>query len=149
MTNTINDDRSNMRNQSKYISIIMCVLMMVIVVCGVMGTSMEVYADSNIPSVTVTLQSGDGSGSPVVIHSRDNGRYYGESTNGGGVEKGQFYMYNNQLWFRFPDCPGTFSAPGDGQVFVGWKIMGKGVNLIAGDHYQIIFEVDNYFIDDI
>ena len=135
MTNTINDDRSNMRNQSKYISIIMCVLMMVIVVCGVMGTSMEVYANSNIPNITVTLQPGDGSGDDVTLNSTDN--YYGESYNGAGVVNGQFYMSNSQLWFRFPDCPGTFSAPGDGQIFVGWKIMGKGVNLIAGDQYQI------------
>jgi len=100
-------------------------------------SSMRVYADDNIADVTITLQPGDGSGSPVVIHSRDNGSYYGESTNGAGVGNGQFYMYNSQLWFRFPDCPGTFSAPGDGQIFVGWKIAGKGVNLIAGNQYQI------------
>lgn len=82
--------------------------------------SMTVYANGDIAGYSIILQPGDGSGSPISIHSRDDGRYYGESSNGSGVGNGQFFTMDGEIWFRCPDCPDSFTPP-DGKVFAGWN----------------------------
>jgi len=82
--------------------------------------SLQVYANSEIPVYSITLQPGDGTGTSIVISSRDDGRYYGESNNGAGVGNGQFFAMNGEIWFKCPDCPDSFTAP-DGKIFVGWN----------------------------
>ena len=74
---------------------------------------------SNIPEVTVTLLPGVGTGDPIIISSLDEGRYYGESISSNFVEDGQFFTYNGELYFMFPNCPDSFTAP-DGYLFDKW-----------------------------
>lgn len=85
---------------------------------------------------TVTLTAGDGSGSDVTLNSTDN--YYGESDNGGGVPNGQFLTMDSQLWFKIPDCPGSFTAP-SGKVFTGWDL--NGDDWTPGNYLQISGDV--------
>ena len=89
---------------------------------------------------TVTLKAGeDGLGSDITYNRADD--YYGTSLNGGDVPKGEFYTMNSQLWFRAPDCPGSFSALG-GMVFAGWSTNGgQDNNLSPGSHYPISGDV--------
>ena len=82
-------------------------------------------ADGEIPAVTVTQLPGEGTGVAISLFSRDH--YYGESSNGNGVGLGQFFTMDGALWFKVPDCPDSFSAPG-GHLFDGWD---DGV-IIAG-----------------
>ena len=67
---------------------------------------------------TITLKPGRGSGSDIVIDSGDQSLYASDWTSAAG---GQFWFEGSELWFRFPDCPGSFTAPGS-EVFLGWSI---------------------------
>lgn len=87
--------------------------------------SLQVYANSEIPGYSITLQPGDGTGTSIVISSRDDGRYFGTSSNGGDVGNGQFFTMNAELWFKYPDCPDSFTAP-DGYLFDGWDSSDPG-----------------------
>ena len=93
------------------------ILFLILALCCIPATAL---ADTDIPKRTITLQPGDGTGSPVTISSHDEGRYYGESSNGSSVGEGQFFLRDGELWFRAPGCPDTFKAPG-GYVFWGWN----------------------------
>ena len=100
----------------------------------VMLTATYEASDSpDIPRCRVYLQSGSGSGADVTLFSLEPGRYYGYSGDGAGAQKGQFYHDGTDLWFRAPDCPGSFAGP-DETVFVGWSTDGGGrVTLSPGN----------------
>ncbi|MBR2789060.1 MAG: hypothetical protein IKD70_00375 [Eggerthellaceae bacterium] len=97
--------------------LIPAILFLIVALCCIPATA---FANTDIPAVTITLQAGDGTGSPITISSRDEGRYYGESPNGLGVGEGQFFLMDGELWFCAPGCPNTFKAP-DGYVFLRWN----------------------------
>ena len=85
-------------------------------------------------AITVTLKPGRGSGSDIVIYSEDRSLY---ATDVASAANGQFWEEGTKLWFRFPDCPGSFTAPGD-DVFLGWTIDSEdGATLSPGTQYQI------------
>ena len=92
------------------------ILFLILALCCIPATAL---ANTDIPKRTITLQPGDGTGSPVTISSHDEGRYYGTSSNGSGVGEGQFYLMDGELWFCAPGCPDTFEAP-SGYVFGSW-----------------------------
>ena len=81
--------------------------------------------NNDIENFTITLMPGDGTGSTITINSHDDGRYFGTSSNGGDVGNGQFFTMNGELWFKFPDCPDSFTAP-DGYLFDGWDSSDPG-----------------------
>nr|MCR5432996.1 leucine-rich repeat domain-containing protein [Bacteroidaceae bacterium] len=83
---------------------------------------------------TVTLTPGRGSGSDIVINS---GFSANMAANRSSATRGQFWFEGDQLWFKFPDCPGSFTARGD-DVFLGWTIDSEdGATLSPGTQYQI------------
>ncbi len=100
-------------------------LLLLVMLCSI-GAWAQTY--------TVTLEAGDGSGANVTLNSTDD--FYNTTTNWSDVPNGKFYMEGDKLWFKFPDCPVTFTAPGDGRIFIGWKI-NDGDPLSAGTYYPI------------
>ena len=90
---------------------------------------------------TVTLTPGRGSGSDIVINS---GFSANMAANRSSATRGQFWWEGDQLWFKFPDCPGSFTARGD-DVFLGWTIDSEdGAKLSPGTQYQISKELTLY-----
>ncbi|MBQ7181126.1 MAG: leucine-rich repeat domain-containing protein [Bacteroidaceae bacterium] len=76
-------------------------------------------AQTALMAYTVTLQSGSrGEGSDIVINTPDPA---GLPTSQSGVGNGQFWMEGEQLWYKFPDCPASFTAPA-GEILLGWYI---------------------------
>ena len=92
-------------------------------------------------AITITLKPGRGSGSDIVIYSEDRSLY---ATDVASAANGQFWEEGTKLWFRFPDCPGSFTARGD-DVFLGWTIDSEdGATLSPGTQYQISKELTLY-----
>ena len=92
-------------------------------------------------AITVTLKPGRGSGSDIVINS---GFSANMAANRSSATRGQFWWEGDQLWFKFPDCPGSFTARGD-DVFLGWTIDSEdGAKLSPGTQYQISKELTLY-----
>lgn len=92
----------------------------------VMLMSVTVWAQT----YTVTLKAGTGTGDDVVISNADP-ENVAESFHSAG--RGQFYQEGDGWGFRFPDCPGSFTAPTD-QVFYGWDAGSPGgFRLLSSD----------------
>ena len=90
---------------------------------------------------TVTLTPGRGSGSDIVINS---GFSANMAANRSSATRGQFWWEGSDLWFKLPDCPGSFTARGD-DVFLGWTIDSEdGATLSPGTQYQISKELTLY-----
>lgn len=76
-------------------------------------------AQTALWAYTVTLKAGSrGTGSDIVINSGDEANM---AANQGSAAHGQFWMEGDQLWFRFPDCPASFTAP-EGEILLGWYV---------------------------
>ena len=69
-----------------------------------------------VGAYTVTLTAGEGTGADIIIDSADPANM-AESMN--TARDGQFWMEGEQLWFKTPGCPDSFTAPG-GYWFDGW-----------------------------
>ncbi len=83
---------------------------------------------------TITLKAGRGSGSDIVINSKDRSLY---ATDVASAANGQFWEEGTMLWFRFPDCPGSFTAPGS-DILLGWNVDSEnGPRLSPGTRYPI------------
>lgn len=65
---------------------------------------------------TVTLKAGDGSGDDVTISNADAANVATQSA----AKNGQFWQEGDQWWFKFPNCPSTFSSPDAEKVLLGW-----------------------------
>lgn len=70
----------------------------------------------------VTLKPGQGEGSVIVLDSEDPAL---QATDINQAAKGQFGKQGERLWFRFPFCPGSFTAP-EGEFFCGWYMNEEG-----------------------
>ena len=80
---------------------------------------------------TVTLKAGDGTGIDVTISNSDAANVAYPASNG------QFWLESSGWWFKFPDCPSSFTAPEDELIFAGWKVNGQGATLSPGTLYPI------------
>ena len=77
-------------------------------------TAQTAWAQTNY---TVTLKAGDGTGADVTISSAEEANVAASQS---AASKGQFWREGDKLWFKFPDCPNSFSAP-SGSFFVKWN----------------------------
>ncbi len=85
-------------------------------------------------AITVTLKPGRGSGSDIVIDSEVSGNMASDWRSAAG---GQFWFEGEQLYFKFPSCPGSYTVPGD-DIFIGWSIDSEdGSALSPGSILQI------------
>ena len=85
-------------------------------------------------AITVTLKPGRGSGSDIVINSEVSGNMAADWTSAAG---GQFWLEGKQLWFKIPDCPGSFTSPGT-EVFKEWCLDSEdGSAIYPGAAYPI------------
>ena len=66
---------------------------------------------------TVTLKAGDGTGDDIIISSAVAANV---AANQSSASNGQFWWEGSDLWFKYPDCPASFSPP-EGQMFNGWN----------------------------
>ena len=73
-------------------------------------------------SLVVTLKAGDGTGADIVIDSSVEANM-AESQS--AARNGQFFMDGSTLYYKLPNCPNSFTAPG-GSIFVGWSWEGTG-----------------------
>ena len=78
---------------------------------------------------TVTLYAGEGDGDCIVISSADPANV---AANQLLASNGQFWWEEDKLWFKFPNCPASFSPP-DGKIFYGWN----DISLAPGTIYQV------------
>ena len=77
-------------------------------------TAQTAWAQTNY---TVTLKAGDGTGADVTISSAEEANVAASQS---AASNGQFWREGDKLWFKFPDCPNSFSAP-SGSFFVKWN----------------------------
>jgi len=67
---------------------------------------------------TVTLKSGDGTGSDITISS---GNPDNVASDWHSAQGGQFYEEDGTVFFKIPGKPQPFTAPSDDMVFTGWN----------------------------
>jgi hypothetical protein len=83
--------------------------MTLVLVLSAMGAGAQTY--------TVTLKAGAGTGEDVTI---SNNVAANVATSQSAAQKGQFWQEGDQWWFKYPNCPSTFSSPDEEKVFMGW-----------------------------
>ena len=92
-------------------------------------------------AITVTLKPGRGSGSDIVIDSDEPANMASDWRSAAG---GQFWLEESKLWFKFPDCPGSFTAPGS-KIFKKWAIDSEdGSTFSPGNVYPISKDLTLY-----
>ena len=85
-------------------------------------------------AITVTLKPGRGSGSDIVIYSEIEANMAASMSS---AANGQFWLEGSELWFNFPDCPSSFTAPVD-EVLIGWTVDSEdGSTCSPGTQYHI------------
>ena len=75
-------------------------------------------AQTALWAITVTLKPGRGEGSDIVIDSSVEEHM---AANQSSAANGQFWTEGDKLWFKFPDCPASFTAP-EGEILLGWYV---------------------------
>ena len=97
---------------------VMAILTAVLMVAAMIPVmAAPVFADDVIPEYTVTLDPGNGAGQQIIIKSSEEGRIATEPRLQGN---GMFFWLYPHMYYRYPDLPGSFSAP-DGTKFLGWE----------------------------
>ena len=80
-------------------------------------TLTSTYEEIPATVYTVTLKAGAGTGDNVIIRSSDEGRM---AQNWASAQNGQFWYEGGKgFWFKYPDCPASFTTPSD-SYFAGW-----------------------------
>ena len=88
-------------------------------------------AQTALWAYTVTLKPGRGTGSVIVLDSEDPTL---QATDNDHPAEGQFFMEEGKLWFRFPSCPSSFTAP-TGEEFKGWYINAEDGDAVTDGFY--------------
>jgi hypothetical protein len=83
--------------------------MTLVLMLSAMGAGAQTY--------TLTLKAGAGTGSDVTISNADAANV---ATSQSAAHNGQFWQEGDQWWFKYPDCPSTFSSPDEEKILVGW-----------------------------
>ena len=98
------------------------VLSMILVSILLFTSMIPVNAFADIPeeAIKVYMNPGEGSGDVVSFTLADTGRK-AESADAAG--NGQFYLENESVMLKLPDCPETFTPPADNLIFAGWKLI--------------------------
>lgn len=84
----------------------------------------------------VTLKPGRGTGEVIVLDSEEPTL---QATDNDHFAEGKFFMDGEKLWFMFPFCPGSFTAP-TGEVFLGWYINAEDGKVEKDGHCHILTE---------
>ena len=93
-------------------------------------------------SGNVILKAGEGQGDEIVLSVRDKTYYYGFlQTNREDVQKGMFFDDNYGLFYRLPDCPKAFTAPGGKEFELWYAEWGNNITkyYAPGDFHLITF----------
>ncbi len=100
-------------------------------------------AQTALWAYTVTLKPGRGTGSEIVLDSEDPENM---ASDWRSAANGQFWFEGSELWFKFPNCPGSYTVPGD-DIFIGWSIDSEdGSALSPGSILQISQNLTLYAI---
>ena len=74
-------------------------------------------ARAEVPVITVTMDPGEGSGTPESFASNESGRMASDYHSAG---EGQFWVEDGSLWLKLPGKPDAFGAPAQNMIFTGW-----------------------------
>ncbi len=98
-----------MKRLLTHLSCLTRLAMTLVLVLSAMGAWAQTY--------TVTLKAGEGTGSDVTISNADAANV---ATSQSAAQNGQFWQEGDAWWFKFPDCPSTFTSPDAEKVLLGW-----------------------------
>lgn len=79
-------------------------------------------AQTALWAYTVTLKPGRGTGDDIIL---DSGDLALQAADNDHLAEGKFFMDGEKLWFMFPDCPASFTAP-EGEFFYVWYMNEEG-----------------------
>ena len=99
-----------MKRLLTHLSCLTRLAMTLVLVLSAMGAGAQTY--------TVTLKAGEGTGSDVTI---SNNVAANVAASRSAAKNGQFWQEGDKWFFKYPDCPSTFSPPDAEKVLLGWN----------------------------